>query len=79
MESNGRIRGYNIKIQDGAWEVVPVNGSELNSRSQERKIIPLYQIPLSDKRRGSIELKAWNSVGESPRASLGIPKLAHGV
>uniref|UniRef100_A0A8C8FQE7 Fibronectin type-III domain-containing protein n=1 Tax=Oncorhynchus tshawytscha TaxID=74940 RepID=A0A8C8FQE7_ONCTS len=77
VESNGRIRGYNIKIQDGAWEVVPVNGSELNSRSQERKMIPLYQIPLSDKRRGSIELKAWNSVGESPRASLGIPKLAH--
>lgn len=79
MESNGRIRGYSIKIQDGNWMTVAVNDSDLDSRSQERKIIPLYQIPLSDKRRGSIELKAWNSVGESPRASLGIPKLAHGV
>eukprot|EP00063_Salmo_salar_P008605 XP_013983440.1 PREDICTED: interleukin-6 receptor subunit beta-like isoform X2 [Salmo salar] len=75
VESNGRIRGYSIKIQDGNWMTVAVNDSDLDSRSQERKIIPLYQIPWSDKRRGLIELKAWNSVGESPQASLGIPKL----
>ncbi|XP_010887884.2 interleukin-6 receptor subunit beta isoform X2 [Esox lucius] len=73
VESNGRIRNYSIKIQDGGRKTVLVNRSETESR----KIIPLYQFVLPDDGEALIELDACNSRGMSPRASLTIPKFTH--
>ncbi|XP_059213578.1 interleukin-6 receptor subunit beta [Centropristis striata] len=77
--SNGRITRFNISIQDpkdkvknrsSDWESIPVNMSDSNSSQQ--KITLLKQIHLADKKSVRVTVKAVNSMGESPEASLVI-------
>ncbi|KAJ7988195.1 hypothetical protein DPEC_G00321090 [Dallia pectoralis] len=75
VKSNGWIRNYSLKIQGGGLKPLLVNRSDLGSQSQGRKIIQLHQFVLADDEKSHIELNAWNSAGESPKASLTIPKL----
>ncbi|KAL0965008.1 hypothetical protein UPYG_G00275580 [Umbra pygmaea] len=70
LKPNGRIKSYDIKIQDGDWMNVTIIGPELDTNL-------LQQFELPDETEARVEVQAWNSVGHSPHASLVIPKLKH--
>ncbi|XP_070706355.1 interleukin-6 receptor subunit beta isoform X2 [Pempheris klunzingeri] len=79
--SNGMIIRYDIKIQDpndkvknGSWESIPVNRSEADSGSSQRKIAVLK---LANNKSVKVYVTAINSVGKSPEAFLVIPEKGH--
>lgn len=87
MLSNGRIKRFDILIQDqkenvkngsSQWESITVHGSEAVSRSTERKIVALKQIQLANNKAVKVFVTAFNSVGKSPEASLVIPETLYG-
>uniref|UniRef100_A0A673ACK2 Fibronectin type-III domain-containing protein n=1 Tax=Sphaeramia orbicularis TaxID=375764 RepID=A0A673ACK2_9TELE len=82
--SNGRIIRYDMKIQDlkekdksGAdqWEKITVSEPEANSSSGHFTL--LKQIHVADNTHLQVRVKAVNSVGKSPEATLVIPKKSH--
>ncbi|XP_068430392.1 interleukin-6 receptor subunit beta [Clinocottus analis] len=68
--ANGRITGFNIKIQDQKVT------SQVN-RSSSGSITVLQQIYLADNKSAKVYVTAVNSVGKSVEASLVIPEKAH--
>ncbi|GAA6227209.1 interleukin-6 receptor subunit beta isoform X1 [Lates japonicus] len=81
--TNGRIIRYEIEIQDqkdkvkNEWERIPVNRSEVDSSSNQRKVTVLKEIHLPDKKSIHVSIIAVNSEGKSDAASLIIPEKAH--
>ena len=87
VRANGRIIRFDIKIaeqndrvKNGSreWESIPVNRSDADSSSNQSKITVLKEILLPYKKYIKVYVNAVNSVGESPTASLFIPKKAQG-
>ncbi|XP_070780772.1 interleukin-6 receptor subunit beta isoform X2 [Enoplosus armatus] len=77
--ANGRIRRFDIKIQDpkdkvknGSWESIQVNRSKADGSSSQREITVLKQIHLADKKSVKVHVTAINSVGKSAEALLVI-------
>ncbi|CAN9504688.1 unnamed protein product [Ophioblennius macclurei] len=71
--ANGRIIGFNIRIQDqkaksGEWHRVPANSSEMSH---------LKRIPLPESRSAMAHVVAVNSAGTSPEAVIGITGNLH--
>ncbi|KAF3702414.1 Interleukin-6 receptor subunit beta [Channa argus] len=76
---NGRILKFNINIQSDnlsneSWESIPVNRSEVDSSTNQRKINALKEITLDDRNYVKIRVTASNSLGTSPEALLFIPE-----
>nr|QGA72063.1 interleukin-6 receptor beta [Plecoglossus altivelis] len=76
VESNGKIREYDIRFPNGKWETVTVNNTDLDSSSQERKITVFRKTAISDSVKAHFAVIGRNSVGVSPTASLVIPKIS---
>lgn len=85
--SNGRITRFEINIQDPKDKVkngsrecesIPVNRSEADSSSSERKITVLKQIQLADEKSVKVSVTAINAVGKSAEALLIIPEKGQG-
>ncbi|KAM7393420.1 hypothetical protein PAMA_008190 [Pampus argenteus] len=81
--ANGRITSFDMKIQAQKDKVtnesksIPVNRSEADSSSSQRKITVLEQIHLTDRETVKVHVTAINSVGKSPEASLGLRQKTH--
>ncbi|KAM7369448.1 hypothetical protein PAMP_013715 [Pampus punctatissimus] len=81
--ANGRITSFDMKIQAQKDKVmnesksIPVNRSEADSSSSQRHITVLEQIHLTDRETVKVHVTAFNSVGKSPEASLGLREKAY--
>ncbi|XP_062334539.1 interleukin-6 receptor subunit beta [Osmerus eperlanus] len=76
VESNGKIRKYDIRFPNKNWETVTVNNTDLDSSFQKRKITVFRKIDISDSVTAHFYVIAHNAVGTSPEASLVIPKIS---
>lgn len=83
MFSNGKIirYTYNVTIQGQvrSSESIPVNRSETDSISNQRKITALGEIHLGNEQSVRVDITASNSVGTSPATSLLVPRKGKGI
>lgn len=79
VQSNGKIRKYDIRFPNTNWETVTVNNTDLDSSFQERKITVFRKIDISDSVTAHFDVIAHNAVGKSPEVSLVIPKISQGT